>query len=120
MIHVIFCFLVLEKVFNNNERQGYVRSYQMPTLLRSLNPELNYSEIELRELVTEEEKDGTCTIYDLKTFENYFYFKLFLGSGLDFDAFSRISLHFLLKQVRRESNDFSHKKLIRPDDFPEV
>ncbi|XP_021956186.1 troponin C [Folsomia candida] len=90
---------LLEKIFNNHERRGVVRGYQMPTLLRSLNPELNYNETELKELVDDEDTNG---------------------SGLDFDAFSRISLHFLLKQVRRESNDFSHKKLVRPGDFPEA
>lgn len=39
-----------------------VRGYQMPTLLRSLNPELNYNETELKELVDDEDTNGTAEI----------------------------------------------------------
>lgn len=87
----------MEKVFNNYERRGLVRSYQLGPMLRALNPELNPTEDEIRQKFVELDSDR--------------------AGGLDFESFHQLALSYLLQHTRRESDGFAHKHLIRLNDF---
>ncbi|ODM98642.1 Troponin C, isoform 2 [Orchesella cincta] len=88
---------LVEKVFNSYERRGYVRSYQLGSMLRALNPELALNDEDLRQRFTEFDTDNV--------------------GALDFDSFNRLALFYLVQQTRRESDGFAHKHLIRLNDF---
>jgi len=88
---------LLEKLFQAHSKEGLLKSTLIPNILREFNPEISYEEEDLQKRIGE---------YDLKG-----------TGGLDYDSYSSVVLHYLLKQTKKESNEFGHKQNIGLADF---
>lgn len=97
---IFFTFVVLERTFATYARQGFVRSYQVLSMIRTLRPDLAVDEQEFENVLFKYDPDNT--------------------GKYDMGAFNQIAIRYLIKASKQDHDDFSYKHLITSADFPET